>query len=65
MELKQYLSSRPILSLTLMEEELFIYLAVSEVAVSAVLFRKENKKQRPMFYVSRMLLDAKTQYSAI
>ena len=42
-----------------------MYLAVSEVAVSAVLFREENKKQRPVFYVSRMLLDAKTRYSAV
>ena len=33
--------------------------------MNAVLFRQENKKQRPVFYVSRMLLDAKTRYSAI
>ena len=42
-----------------------MYLAVLEVAMSAVLFCEENKKQRPVFYVSRMLLDAKTCYSAI
>ena len=42
-----------------------MYLAVSEVAVSAVLFHEENKKQRPVFYVSRMLLDAETRYSAV
>ena len=42
-----------------------MFLAVSNVAVNAVLFREENKKQRPMFYVSRMLLDAETRYSAI
>ena len=41
-----------------------MYLAVSEVAVSAVLFC-ENKKQRHVFYVSRMLLDAKTSYSIV
>ena len=51
-ELKQYLSSPPILSSSLPEEDLFMYLALSEVAVSAVLFREENKKQRPIFYVS-------------
>ena len=64
-KLKQYLSSPPILSLPLPEEDLFMYLAVSEVVVSAVLFCKENKKQRPVFYVSRMLLDAETRYSAV
>ena len=43
-ELKQDLSSPPVLSSPLPEEELFMHLAVSEVAVSAVLFREENKK---------------------
>ena len=42
-----------------------MYLAVSKVVVSAVPFYEENKKQRPVFYVSRMLLDAETCYSAI
>ena len=42
-----------------------MYLAVLELVVSAVLFRKENKKQRPAFSVSRMLLDAETRYSAV
>ena len=44
-------------------EELFLYLAVSEVAVSGVLVKEENKKQRPVFYTSKMLLDAETRYS--
>ena len=64
-ELKQYLSSPPILSLLLPEEELFVYLAVSEVAVSAILFHEENKKQRLVFYVTRMLLDIETRYNAV
>ena len=64
-KLKQYLSSTLILSSPLPEEELFRYLAVSEVTVSTVLFRDESKKQRPVFYVSRMLLDAETCYSAV
>ena len=42
-----------------------MYLAVLELAVSVVLFREENKKQRPVFYVSRMLLDAETRYNAV
>ena len=42
-----------------------MYLAVSEVAVSAILFREKNKKQRHVFYVSRMLLDAETRYSTV
>ena len=42
-----------------------MYLAMSEVDASAVLFCEENKNQRSIFYVSRMLLDAKTCYGAI
>ena len=64
-KLKQYLNSPLILSSPLPKEDLFIYLAVSEVAVSAVLFREENKKQRYVFYVIIMLLDAETRYSAV
>ena len=64
-ELKQYLSSPPILFSPLPEEDLFMYLVVSKVVVSAILFRDKNKKQRPVFYVSRMLLDAETHYSAV
>ena len=40
-----------------------MYLTVLEVVVSAVLFRAENKKQRHVFYVSKMLLDVETHYS--
>ena len=64
-ELKKYLSSPSILSSPLPKEDLFMYLAVSEVAVSAVLFREENKKQMPVFYVSIMLLDAEICYNVV
>ena len=62
-ELKDYLSTTPILSAPEGEENLFLYLAVSEVARSVVLVREENKKQRPVFYTIKMLLDAETRYS--
>ena len=58
-------SSPPILSSPLPEEDLFMYLPVSKVAVSAVLFREENKKQRHVFYVSRMLLDVESRYNSV
>ena len=43
-ELKEYLSSAPILAMPEDGEELFLYLAVSKVAVSVVLVREEGKK---------------------
>ena len=42
-----------------------MYLAVLEVAVSAILFREENKKKRLVFCVSRMLLDVETRYNVV
>ena len=40
-----------------------MYLAVSDVAVSTVLVREENKRQKPVLYTSKMLLDAETRYN--
>ena len=62
-ELKDYLSTAPILSTSEDREDLFLYLVVSEVVVSVVLVRKENRKQKPVFYTSKMLLDAETRYN--
>ena len=47
-ELKRYLSSPPLLSLSKEGENLFLYLAVSATAVSAALIWEEGKKQLPV-----------------
>ena len=64
-QLKQYLTSPPLLSKPKDNETLFIYLAVSETAVSAVLVREDEGKQSPVYYVSKSLLDAETRYSQL
>ena len=46
-ELKEYLSSPHVLSSPIKGEELLIYLAASEQAVSAVLVRVEEGEQKP------------------
>ena len=43
-ELKRYLSNPPLLSLSKQGESLYLYLAVSETAVSAALIREEGRK---------------------
>ena len=61
-ELKDYLNTEPILSAPEDGEDLFLYLAISEVDVSAVLVQEENGKQKPVFYTSKMLLDVETRF---
>ena len=59
------ISSPPILSSPLEGKLLFLYLVVLKVVVSAMLFREDDGKQRPVFYTNRMLLDAETGYNVI
>ena len=61
-DLKAYLSSPPLLSLSKLEEELFLYLVVSPTAVSAALVREKDKEQKPVYYTSRALLGAEERY---
>ena len=42
-------------------EDLFMYLSVSEHAMSTVLLR-DKVVQQPMYYISKTLVDAKTRY---
>ncbi|KAL6350407.1 hypothetical protein AAG906_004358 [Vitis piasezkii] len=63
-KIKHCLMQPPILSSPLPEEKLYMYLAVSEWAISAVLFRCPSpKEQKPVYYVSRTLADVETRYS--
>ena len=41
-------------------EELFMYLSVSDQAVSAVLLR--DRGVQPVYYISKTLVDAETRY---
>ena len=54
-DLKTYLSSPPLLSPSQPEEELFLYFAVSSVAVSIALVKEEDRVQKPVYYTSRVL----------
>ncbi|KAK2999520.1 hypothetical protein RJ639_019006, partial [Escallonia herrerae] len=64
-ELKVYLGSPPLLSKPLPGEDLFLYLSVTEVAVSAVLVREEDGVQKSIYYVSKVLQDVETRYPKI
>ena len=60
--LKKYLSSPPLLSPSMPGEELYLYIAVSQAAVSAALVRDEGCSQRPVYFVSRAFRGAEERY---
>jgi len=51
-DLKAYLPSLSLLSPSQPGEELFLYLAVSLIAISTTLVREEDKVQKPVYYTS-------------
>ena len=57
-DLKMYLVAAPLLSLSVMGEELFLYLAVTPHVVSSALIKEEGKVQKPVYYTSKALRGA-------
>ena len=64
-DLKDYLTTAPLLSPSMQGKELYLYLAVSPHAVSSALIREEGKVQKPMYYTSRALRGAEGRYPLI
>uniref|UniRef100_A0A2N9GHT1 Integrase catalytic domain-containing protein n=1 Tax=Fagus sylvatica TaxID=28930 RepID=A0A2N9GHT1_FAGSY len=60
--IKTYLSSPPCLSIPCSREPLFLYLAVSEHAVSAILVRETHEGQKPVFFVSKTMDETESRY---
>ena len=61
-DLKSYLTSTSLLSLSKPGEELYLYLVVSPHVVSSALIREEGKVQRSIYYTSRGLKGVEGQY---
>ena len=64
-ELKHYLSNPPLFSSSKDGENLYLYLAVSTIAVSAALIREEDKRQLPVYCVSQSFQGAEAKYPRI
>ena len=60
--IKTYLSSPPCLSIPYPGEPLFLYLVVSEHAVSAILVRETHEGQRPIFFMSKTMNETEYRY---
>ncbi|XP_023929376.1 uncharacterized protein LOC112040718 [Quercus suber] len=63
-DLKVYLARAPMLTAPEPGEDLFMYLAVSEHAASAMLLR-DKRIQQLVYYISKTLVDAETRYLPI
>ena len=67
--MKEYLGSPlllpPLLIVPVMDEKLIVYLSISPTVVSAVLIRGEDKIQKMIYYVSKVLMGAETKYLKI
>ena len=62
--IKQYLTEPPILVSPETNDTLYLYLAASDIAVSAALFKERgDAKLRPMFFVRKSFTDVETRYS--
>ena len=62
--IKQYLTEPPILVSLQAGDTLYLYIAASDIAVSATLFKEcGDAKLRPLFFVRKPLTDAETRYS--
>ncbi|GKV05833.1 hypothetical protein SLEP1_g17797 [Rubroshorea leprosula] len=62
-ELKSYLSSPPLLTKAEDGEILYLYLGISDEAISSVLIKEEGKQQKPVYYISNVLHGAEVRYS--
>ena len=60
--LKKYLSSPPLLTPSIPGEELYLYLAFLQAAVSAALVREEEGSQRLVYFISRAFRGAEERY---
>ena len=60
-DLKEYFMQTPMLTALVPGEDIFMYLSVSEHAVSAFLLR-DRRVQQLVYYISKILVDAETRY---
>ena len=61
-DLKAYLLSPPLLSPSMPGEELYLYLAISQAAISTALVREEGGSQKPIYFTNRALRGAEERY---
>ena len=61
-KLKEYLAKPPLLSPSMLGEKLYLYLAVSNTAVSSTLFREEGNIHKLVYYTSQTFQGVEASY---
>ena len=64
-QLKRYLTTPPVLAKPDKGDTLYLYIAVYDAAISSVLVKDDRGEQRPIFYTSKRMTNAETQYSTL
>ncbi|XP_013632894.1 PREDICTED: uncharacterized protein LOC106338470 [Brassica oleracea var. oleracea] len=64
-QLKQYLTTPPVLAKPDVGDVLSLYVAVSQAAVSSVLLKEDRGEQKPIFYTSRRMTGPETRYPTL
>ncbi|CAN1335696.1 Pol polyprotein (Fragment) [Linum perenne] len=62
-ELKAFLTTPPVLAAPVPGDQLYMYVAIATAAVSSVLVKREDKEERPVFYISKTLVEAEGRYT--
>jgi len=62
-QLKAYLTSPPVLSKLEVDEKPYLYVSVSDHAVSGVLIREDRGEEKPIYYISKSMMDLETRYT--
>ncbi|XP_015944522.1 uncharacterized protein LOC107469657 [Arachis duranensis] len=62
---RRILATPPVLEKPKNGETLYLYLAITDEAMAAVLVREERKAQQPVYFVSKALQGAKLRYSKL
>ncbi|XP_016166860.1 uncharacterized protein LOC107609409 [Arachis ipaensis] len=62
---KEILATPPMLGKPKLGEPFYLYLAITEEALAAVLVREEGKVQQPIYFVSRALQGVELRYSKL
>ncbi|XP_013601080.1 PREDICTED: uncharacterized protein LOC106308461 [Brassica oleracea var. oleracea] len=65
LQLKQYLTTPPVLAKPDVGDVLSLFIAVSQAAVSSVLIKENRGEQNPIFYTSRRMTGPETRYPTL